>query len=92
MAMQLIRKKLPRAGALAFANLVVAASIVAGVSGCSRPAAMRRARGNICTLQFAKQYPSLNLATIADVGGWATAQQKFFADGGVFDQIYAHGQ
>jgi len=42
--------------------------------------------------QFAKQYPSLNLATIADVGGWATAQQKFFADGGVFDQIYAKGQ
>ena len=42
--------------------------------------------------RFAKQYPSLNLATIADVGGWAAAQQKFFGDGGVFDRIYAKGQ
>jgi len=28
------------------------------------------------------------MATIADFGGWEAAQQKFFAEGGVFDQIY----
>ena len=42
--------------------------------------------------QFASQYPKVDLATIADLGGWSSAQRKFFADGGVFDQIYAHGQ
>ena len=42
--------------------------------------------------EFAKQYPKIELATIGDFGGWASVQQKFFADGGVFDQIYAHGQ
>lgn len=42
--------------------------------------------------EFAKQYPKLDLATIADFGGWARVQQKFFADGGVFDQIYSKGQ
>lgn len=42
--------------------------------------------------QFAEQYPKIELATVADLGGWAGAQQKFFGDGGVFDQIYAHGQ
>jgi sulfate/thiosulfate transport system substrate-binding protein len=41
---------------------------------------------------FAKQYPQMNLATIADFGGWSAVQQKFFADGGVFDQIYSKGQ
>ena len=42
--------------------------------------------------EFAKQYPKIDLATIADFGGWSGVQQKFFGDGGVFDQIYAHGQ
>jgi sulfate/thiosulfate transport system substrate-binding protein len=42
--------------------------------------------------QFAKQYPKIDLVTIADLGGWASVQQKFFADGGVFDQIYSRGQ
>ncbi len=26
--------------------------------------------------------------SIADFGGWADAQKKHFADGGVFDDIY----
>jgi ABC-type sulfate transport system substrate-binding protein len=30
--------------------------------------------------------------TIADFGGWAKAQKQHFADGGVFDQIYAPGE
>src|SRR5579883_2332967 len=42
--------------------------------------------------EFAKQYPKIDLTTIADFGGWAGAQQKFFGDGGVFDQIYSKGQ
>ena len=42
--------------------------------------------------EFAKQYPKIDLATITDLGGWPRVQQKFFAGGGVFDQIYSHGQ
>ena len=42
--------------------------------------------------EFAKQYPKIDLTTITDFGGWATVQQKFFADGGVFDQTYSRGQ
>jgi sulfate transport system substrate-binding protein len=29
-----------------------------------------------------------NLHTVAEFGGWQAAQQRFFAEGGVFDQIY----
>ena len=39
--------------------------------------------------KYAKQFPKLNLVTIQDFGGWAKAQKVHFADGGVFDQIYA---
>ena len=39
--------------------------------------------------RYAQQFPQLKLATIADFGGWAAAQPTHFADGGVFDQIYA---
>ena len=38
--------------------------------------------------RWTSQFPDLPMATIADFGGWAAAQQRFFADGGVFDQIY----
>ncbi|MDE2448034.1 MAG: sulfate ABC transporter substrate-binding protein [Gammaproteobacteria bacterium] len=41
--------------------------------------------------EFAKQYPKIELATIGDFGGWASVQRKLFADGGVFDRIYARG-
>jgi sulfate transport system substrate-binding protein len=34
------------------------------------------------------RFPAIKLATIADFGGWAEAQPKFFGDGGIFDQIY----
>ena len=33
-------------------------------------------------------FPAMNLVTIKDLGGWKVAQQKHFADGGTFDQIY----
>ena len=39
--------------------------------------------------KYAARYPKLNLATIADFGGWAKAQPEHFSEGGVFDQIYA---
>ncbi len=31
----------------------------------------------------------MSLITIDDLGGWQAVQKKHFADGGVFDQIYA---
>jgi sulfate transport system substrate-binding protein len=34
-------------------------------------------------------FPRTDLTTIANFGGWNAAQAKFFADGGVFDQIYS---
>jgi sulfate transport system substrate-binding protein len=39
--------------------------------------------------KHANVFPKVNLVTIGDFGGWAAAQKKHFADGGVFDQIYA---
>jgi sulfate/thiosulfate transport system substrate-binding protein len=41
--------------------------------------------------RYAARFPALRLVTIADFGGWAAAQRTHFADGGVFDQIYAPG-
>ena len=35
------------------------------------------------------RFPKVDLITIEDLGGWQAAQKKHFADGGVFDQIYA---
>ncbi len=40
--------------------------------------------------KYATQYPKLKLFTVEEVaGGWNKAQKTHFADGGVFDQIYA---
>ncbi len=40
--------------------------------------------------KVAGQFPKLKLMTVNDVaGGWARAQKTHFADGGIFDQIYA---
>ncbi|MDP1618757.1 sulfate ABC transporter substrate-binding protein [Phenylobacterium sp.] len=38
--------------------------------------------------RYADKFVRLELATIADFGGWPAAQAEHFADGGVFDQIY----
>lgn len=35
------------------------------------------------------RFPEVKLVTIDDLGGWQAAQKKHFADGGVFDQLYA---
>ena len=43
--------------------------------------------------KYEKQFPTLQLLTIdKDFGGWKQAQQKHFADGGIFDQIYQPGR
>jgi sulfate/thiosulfate-binding protein len=40
--------------------------------------------------KYSKQFAKLKLFTVSQVfGGWAQAQKTHFADGGVFDQIYA---
>jgi sulfate transport system substrate-binding protein len=39
--------------------------------------------------KYANLFTKVNLVTIADFGGWAAAHKKHFADGGVFDKIYA---
>ena len=39
--------------------------------------------------RFADKFPRIRMVTIADFGGWATAQRTHFDDGGTFDQIYA---
>jgi sulfate transport system substrate-binding protein len=43
--------------------------------------------------RHAGKFAKVNLFTIDEVfGGWAKAQKTHFADGGVFDQIYAPGK
>ena len=42
--------------------------------------------------KYAKQFEPLELITIAQFGGWEKAQKKFFADEGVFDEIYGPGK
>lgn len=42
------------------------------------------------TKEVTDKYPKVKtLGTVADFGGWETIDKKFFADGGVFDQIQA---
>jgi sulfate transport system substrate-binding protein len=48
-----------------------------------------RPRDKDVAAKYAAQFPKLNLVTIADFGGWTKTQQEHFAEGGVFDQIYA---
>ena len=42
--------------------------------------------------RYAERFPTLNLATIKDYGGWEAAQARYFADGGLFDRIYTTGK
>ncbi len=48
-----------------------------------------RPRDKGATGQYASRFPKLDLVTIDTFGGWAKAQETHFADGGVFDQLYA---
>jgi sulfate/thiosulfate-binding protein len=38
--------------------------------------------------KYSRQFPAMKLVTIERFGGWDNAQREYFADGGVFDQIY----
>jgi sulfate transport system substrate-binding protein len=43
--------------------------------------------------KYATVFPAIKLFTVQEVaGGWANAQRMHFADGGLFDQIYAPGK
>ena len=48
-----------------------------------------RPRSQKIAAKYATVFPKVELFTIDELfGGWAKAQKTFFADGGVFDQIY----
>jgi sulfate/thiosulfate transport system substrate-binding protein len=42
--------------------------------------------------RYAERYPPIKLFDIQAFGGWAEAQAKYFADGGMFDRIYTPGR
>ena len=48
-----------------------------------------RPRDPTVATEFAARYPKIDMATIAEFGGWPAVQKRFFNDGGIFDQIYA---
>lgn len=47
-----------------------------------------RPRNEAVAAKYAQQFPPVQLVTIAELGGWDVAQQKHFADGALFDQMY----
>jgi sulfate/thiosulfate transport system substrate-binding protein len=52
-----------------------------------------RPRMKSVVARFATQFPNVKLFTIDEVfGGWQKAQNEYFSDGGVFDQIYGAGR
>ncbi len=48
-----------------------------------------RPRDEAVLKKHAADFPDVKMVTIADLGGWNKAQEKQFADGGLFDRIYA---
>lgn len=47
-----------------------------------------RPRDAAALARYAAQFPELELATVAELGGWTKVHATHFADGGVFDRIY----
>jgi sulfate/thiosulfate transport system substrate-binding protein len=47
-----------------------------------------RPRNEAVLKKHAATFPDVKMVTIADFGGWSSAQKKHFDDGGLFDQIY----
>jgi sulfate transport system substrate-binding protein len=48
-----------------------------------------RPRDKAALAKYASQFPDIKLFTVDSLfGGWGSVQKDFFADGGVFDQIY----
>ncbi len=50
-----------------------------------------RPRDKAAAAKYASQFPKIELATIAQFGGWSKVQPEFFGDGGIFDQVYSKG-
>ena len=51
-----------------------------------------RPRDPVVAARHAARFPKIDLVTVDGAfGGWTAAQAKHFADGGVFDQIFAPG-
>ena len=48
-----------------------------------------RPRDEAVAKRYAKTFPAIKMVTIGDFGGWTKVQEKHFADGGLFDKIYA---
>jgi sulfate/thiosulfate transport system substrate-binding protein len=51
-----------------------------------------RPTDKIVAANYSKQFPQLELTTVAQLGGWNEVQKKHFADDGIFDQIYDQGK
>jgi sulfate/thiosulfate transport system substrate-binding protein len=51
-----------------------------------------RPRDPTVAAKYANVFPAITLATINDFVGWDKAQAAYFADGGLFDQIYVPGK
>ena len=47
-----------------------------------------RPRSQAVANKYAQTFPTLDLMTIAEFGGWAAVQERHFDEGGVFDKIY----
>jgi len=50
-----------------------------------------RPRDPVAKAKYASQFQPIELTTIKQFGGWQKAQKTFFANGGVFDQVYGSG-
>jgi sulfate transport system substrate-binding protein len=51
-----------------------------------------RPRSPAAAAKYASQFPKIPLVTVEkNFGGWSKAQPEFFADGGIFDQVYSKG-
>jgi len=48
-----------------------------------------RPRNPAVAAKYAAQFPKIDTFDIGTFGGWQAAQKRFFANGGVFDQIYS---
>ncbi len=51
-----------------------------------------RPRDAAARVKYAAKFPEIDLFDIAALGGWTKIQAIHFADGGVFDRIYAPGK
>jgi len=51
-----------------------------------------RPRDQTVAAHYAERFPVLKIVTIDDFGGWDSAQTAYFADGAMFDRIFAPGR